>query len=135
MVNWVLAFVVAVTFRDQLSLILVDYISTPSVRDLSAFGILFALTLIVGAMVNYLIGELVRMTGLSGTDRFFGVIFGFIRGFIVVMSLLIFLPSLISIEEDSWWQESLLIPGLLKFEDWCLLVLAEVSRVVSGFFA
>ena len=135
MVNWVLAFVVAVTFRDQLSLILVEYISTPSIRDLSALAILFALTLIVGAMVNYLIGELVRMTGLSGTDRFFGVIFGFIRGFIVVMFLLIFLPSLISIEEDSWWQESLLIPTLLKFEDWCLLILAEASRVVSGFFA
>ena len=135
MANWVIAFVVAMTFRDSLSALLVDQISTPSVRDMTAFAILFALTLIVGAMVNYLLGELIRMTGLSGTDRFFGILFGFIRGFVVVMAILIFVPSIIPIEQDSWWQSSALIPHLLKFEGWFQLAMREVSTLVSGFFA
>lgn len=135
MLNWIVAFFVAVTFREQLSLLLVEHVTTPSIRDLVAFAILFALTLIVGAMVNYLLGELIRMTGLSGTDRFFGVMFGFVRGFIVVMALLMFLPSLLPIEEDSWWQQSALIPQLLQFEGWCKMLMSEVSRVVSGIFA
>jgi len=135
MANWVIAFVIAMTFRDALSALLVDQISTPSVRDMTAFAILFALTLIVGAMVNYLLGELIRMTGLSGTDRFFGILFGFIRGFIVVMAVLIFVPSIIPIEQDSWWQSSALIPHLLKFEGWFQLAIREVSTFVSGFFA
>lgn len=134
MANWVIAFVVAMTFRDPLSTLLVDHIATPSVRDMSAFAILFALTLIVGAMINYLLGELIRMTGLSGTDRFFGIIFGFVRGFILVMSVLIFAPSILPIEEDAWWNESILIPHLLELEGWCRLVMSEVSRMISSFF-
>lgn len=132
MVNWVVAFVVAITFKDQLSALLVDHIATPSVRDMAAYGLLFGATLIVGAMVNYLIGELVRMTGLSGTDRLFGMIFGFIRGFVIIMAALIFLPGILSIDQDSWWTESLLIPQFLDLEEWFKSVYSEVSSFVLG---
>lgn len=134
MANWVLAFFVAMTFRDPLAALLEAQIVTPSLREMVAFAILFAATLIVGAMVNYLIGELVRMTGLSGTDRLFGMIFGFIRGFIVVMAVLLLVPPLVAIDQDSWWQESLLIPHLLEFEDWCRLAANELISFISKLF-
>lgn len=134
MANWVLAFIVAMTFRDPLSSMLVAQIATPSLRDMVAFAVLFAATLIVGAMVNYLIGEVVRMTGLAGTDRMFGMIFGFIRGFVVVMAALLLLPPLIAIDQDNWWRESLLIPHLLKFEDWCRLIANEFVAFVGRLF-
>ena len=124
--NWLLAFFIAMTFRDPLSSLLVEHIATPSLRDMTAFGILFALTLIVGAMVNYLIGELVRMTGLSGTDRTFGMAFGLFRGFIIVMAVLILLPAVVPVNEDTWWKESLLIPQLLSFEDLCRELLGNL---------
>src|SRR5690606_24985753 len=95
-----------------------DFISTPSLRDIGAFALLFAATLIVGAMVNYLVGELVRMTGLSGTDRLFGMIFGLALGALMVLALVIVLPSLIPVNEDGWWQQSVLIPQFLSFEGW-----------------
>ncbi len=132
MANWVLAFVVAMTFGDQLSSLLVNQIETPSVRDMAAFGVLFAATLIVGAMVNYLIGELVRMTGLSGTDRLFGMIFGMVRGFIVVMAILLLIPGIIPIDKDVWWSESILIPHLMEFDDWCRTVAQEFTSAVGG---
>lgn len=134
MANWVLAFFIAMTFRDALSALLESQIVTPSLRDMVAFAVLFAATLIVGAMVNYLIGEVVRMTGLSGTDRLFGMIFGFIRGFIVVMAVLLVVPGFVSIDQDPWWQTSTLIPHLLEFEDWSRAAAKEFVRLVSGLF-
>jgi len=134
MANWVLAFFVAMTFRDPFSIFLTDHVATPSLRDMLSFAILFAATLIVGAMVNFLIGELVRMTGLSGTDRLFGTIFGFIRGFIVVMAVLLIVPGFIAIDQDIWWQESVLIPQLMAFEGWCRIAGQEFIRLVTGLF-
>src|SRR5690554_7931116 len=72
---WVVAFIIASVFDDRLAFLLTDLIPTPSLRAMTAFAILFVATLLVGAMVNYLIGELVRITGLSGTDRLFGMVF------------------------------------------------------------
>jgi membrane protein required for colicin V production len=70
-------------------------------------------------MVKYLVGELVKMTGLSGTDRLFGMAFGLARGVIIVMALLILLPMAFPVNQDIWWQQSILIPQFLLIEHWC----------------
>ena len=132
MANWVLAFFLAMTFRDPLASLMVDHIATPSLREMLAFTLLFAATLVVGAMVNYLIGELVRMTGLSGTDRLFGTIFGAVRGFVVVMAFILMAPSVVPVDQDAWWQESALIPQLLEFEGWCVAMVNEIKALASS---
>ena len=134
MANWVLAFVIAVTFRDALATLFVAHIAAPSLREMLAFAILFAATLIVGAMVNHLISELVRMTGLGGTDKFLGVLFGIVRGFVVIMAVLLIVPPIIPINEDQWWQESLLIPHFLGVENWAREIFGDLVSIVSGFF-
>jgi len=134
LVIWILAFIVAMLFGERLAVLLTDLISTPSVREMTAFVLLFAATLIVGAMVNYLVGELVRMTGLSGTDRMFGMIFGVARGLVVVMALLILLPSLVPLDQDSWWHESALIPHFLAFEHWARSLAAETTQFFFRWF-
>lgn len=116
--NWVIALLIAVTFRDPLASLLVDQIETHSLRQMVAFGTLFVATLLVGALVNYLIGELVKITGLSSMDRILGMIFGLLRGFIVVMAILLLIPPIISIDQDSWWSDGVLIHRFLAFEDW-----------------
>jgi len=78
--SWLSAFVIARVFSGHLEVLLVQWIETPSARYGAAFGILFATTLIIGAMINHLVGELVKVTGLAGTDRLFGVVFGTTRG-------------------------------------------------------
>ena len=134
LVVWIAAFIIAMVFSDRLALLLTDLISTPSVRNIAAFAILFAATLIVGAMVNYLIGELVRMTGLSGTDRLFGMVFGLARGALVVLAIVILLPSMVPVDEDNWWQQSRLIPRFLVFEDWARETTASVTGWFMAFF-
>lgn len=132
---WVLAFVIAVLFSGHLSTFLQDAISTPSLRQIVAFASLFVATLIVGALVNYLLGELVKITGLSGTDRLLGMLFGLARGVVIVMAILILLPQIVSsITSDSWWQQSVIIPHFLAFEDWARQTASSVSDFFMSFF-
>jgi len=126
LVVWGAAFLIAMTFRDPLSGLLENLISTPSIRQMVAFGGLFVATLIVGAMVNYLIGELVKMTGLSGTDRLLGTVFGLARGGIVIMAILLLLPAVVPVDKDSWWQSSTLIPNFLEMETWSRQAVSDI---------
>lgn len=116
LVVWLVAFFVAMTYREPMSLLLADVISTPSLRILAAFAALFIATLIVGGLINHLISQLVVITGLSGTDRFIGFLFGVLRGVVVVLAIVLMLPGFVPIDQDSWWQSSVLIPQFLQLE-------------------
>lgn len=131
---WVLAFVMATLFSGRLEVLLEASIDTPSMRHMLAFGILFATTLIVGAMVNHLVGELIKVTGLSSTDRLFGIGFGLARGAIIVMAALLLVPSIVPIDQDSWWQQSVLIPHFLNFEGWARDAASSVSATAANLF-
>lgn len=134
LVVWVVAFIVALTFRDAMAQLLVEFIDTASVREMVAFAILFAATLIVGAMVNYLIGELVKMTGLTGTDRLFGMIFGVMRGVAIILAVVILVPPVISIDQDLWWQNSTLIPHFQSMEGWAKQVTEQLTQFIINLF-
>ncbi|MBO1520627.1 CvpA family protein [Oceanisphaera pacifica] len=108
LVTWFAAFFVASQFYADLSTLL--DISDPLIRDGAAIAILFVLTLILGALVNYIIGELVVKTGLSGTDRVLGVCFGAVRGVLIVAALIFFIDTMTGFSQSLWWQQSRLIP-------------------------
>jgi len=115
---WLAAAVIASIFHDQLASLMSDLIDTPSLRMLAAWIVLFVAVLLVGSILNYLLGKLVKATGLSGTDRLLGLFFGAIRGLIIVMVILIILPKILPVMEDQWWLESTLIPYFMQYEDW-----------------
>ncbi|UVK84660.1 CvpA family protein [Pseudomonas sichuanensis] len=117
LVIWIVAGALAWMFGGSLSVYLESYIQTPSMRTIAGCAILFVATLLVGAMLNFLIGELIRVTGLSGTDRFLGTAFGAARGALLVV-VAVGLLSLGPVQQDPWWQESRLIPQFLLVADW-----------------
>ncbi|WP_370978869.1 CvpA family protein [Agaribacterium sp. ZY112] len=131
LVNWAAAFVVAVTFRGVMADLLSTWVEAPSLREILAFASLFVATLIVGALISNVLSELVRITGLSSTDRTIGMVFGLLRGFVLVMAILLLVPNFVPIDEDGWWKESVIIPELLKLEDWCRGITADVRDLVS----
>lgn len=73
LVIWFTAFFVASNFYPQLAVYFTNF-HDEMLRNGSAIAVLFIATLIVGAVVNYVIGQLVQKTGLSGTDRVLGVV-------------------------------------------------------------
>ena len=76
LVSWGLAIFIATTFRPQMSLMLHDAIATKALREIAAFIALFLATLLVGGLVNFLIGQVLRATGLKTADRLLGMAFG-----------------------------------------------------------
>ena len=117
LVTWIIAGVVAWMFGGALSQHLTEFIEMPSARVIAGCAILFVATLLVGALVNFLISELVRVTGLSGTDRFLGMVFGGARGALLVV-VLTGLLSLAPVQQDPWWQQASLLPHFLMVADW-----------------
>jgi len=83
----------------------------------SAFFALFVVTLVLGALVNHLISEMVEKTGLSGTDRALGIIFGLLRG-VAIVTVLILLAGATPMPTDDWWQNSLLVEHFEKLAIW-----------------
>jgi len=116
--TWVAAFTIARLLSNSLSMLLADVISTPSTRSAASFALLFIATLVVGAMVSHLVKEVVRATGLSGTDRLLGMVFGFTRGTLIVLVVIGVFHWFDFFSKDTWWQDSVLIPHVMVLEDW-----------------
>lgn len=114
---WVLAIWVGLKYSREFSYLLESLISYPSAKIAIAFVALFLLTLILGSLISFLLSALIDKTGLTGTDRFVGMIFGVARGMVVV-SLMIMLAGLTPLPEDPWWRESSLIPPFQSLALW-----------------
>lgn len=128
---WIAAFFIASHFYQDLAVYL-GGIQDDMVRNASAIGILFVVTLIVGALVNYLLGQLVIKTGLSGTDRLLGLVFGALRGVLVVSALLFFADSFTAVSGEPWWQASLLIPHFEIYIQWFFSYLESSSSFLQN---
>lgn len=106
---WIVAFGVALHFSPQIAEWLIDLISVPpSLRLVIAFFLLLLGTLLVTAIANSFLTRLVRTTGLTGTDRMLGIIFGIVRG-VAVVTILILLAGMTPMPQDQWWQDSELL--------------------------
>ena len=111
LVVWIAAFWIGIRFAPRLAVHLEDYIASPTLQVGIAFAVLFVVTLLIGAMINYLAGQLVGRTGLTGTDRLIGVIFGVARGGVVV-AILMLAAGLTALPREPWWQDSVLVPHI-----------------------
>jgi len=115
--SWVAALWVALAFFEPLSGSLVHWISIPSLRLGAAFAVLFLVVLLLGALIGYLAGQLVQKTGLTGTDRVLGMVFGLGRGMIIV-AVLVLLAGLTAMPRDPWWSQSQLLPHFQHLALW-----------------
>ena len=117
LVVWAAAFLVAFQYSGALALQLESHIDLPSARTSLAFAGLFLVVLLVGGLATYLVGKMVEKTGLSGTDRLLGGVFGGIRGLVLILALML-VAGLTPIPQDPWWQTSRSIQSLMPLAEW-----------------
>ncbi len=114
---WIAAFFIASWFYQDLAVYFTRF-EDVMVRNGLAAVCLFVVTLIVGSLVNFLLGKLVAGTGLTGTDRVLGLVFGAIRGVLIVTLVLFMIDSFTALAASDWWQQSVLIPHFAVFVQW-----------------
>jgi membrane protein required for colicin V production len=115
--TWLVALWVAMTFYEPLAALLSQWITLVSAQKITAFAVLFICVLLIGAVINYLASKLVSRTGLSGTDKMLGVVFGIARGGVIV-AILVLLAGLTPFPQDHWWQDSQLLGYFQEFALW-----------------
>lgn len=78
------------------------WFSSPDVADAAAYGALFLVALIVLSVVSSIVGGVVRTSGLGGVDRTLGVVFGLVRGAVLVAFA--YIAAGIAVPVDQWPQ-------------------------------
>lgn len=106
LISWLAAFAIAIIFTDALVVHMNNYVKTEFLSVMASFTLLFAGTLIIGAIVNYLASSLTSsMGGLSFMNHLLGSIFGLIRGGIISLFIVFILVNTPT-AEASWFKEA-----------------------------
>ena len=133
LLTWVFAYIIAQSFYPSLYTLLEPMMrEVPSIRAPLARGCLFVCSILVGSLLQRLAIEFVRVTGLSGSDRALGSVFGLLRGLVIIVLLLTFLPLLIDFSQDAWWQASQLSPVFEAFQNSVMIIIETLIQLVKG---
>lgn len=130
LVVWFGALFIASEFHADLAVYFTQ-IDDPVLRNGAAIVVLFIVTLILGGLFNHILGQLVQASGLSGTDRVLGAIFGGLRGVLIVSALLFFMDTFTEAANTNWWSQSILIPEFGVIIEWFFTFVKDSSSFLK----
>ena len=106
---WVIGIIVAWFFSQDFSVLLLKYFGFHFSRLAASFAALVVITLTMGGIINMLLADAVKRTGLTFINRLGGMLLGGVHGLVVVFVLVV-VAGLTPLPKDRWWQESKYIP-------------------------
>ena len=109
LVAWIAAFIVANLYGAEMAALLPDAVPAGTLRLVAGFAILFVGTLLIAALVNRAIAHIIEASGLKIVDRGLGGLFGFARGALIVVTLVI-LAGMTGLPREPVWRNALLSP-------------------------
>lgn len=104
---WIVAFWVANLFTDQLAPLLPAAIPSPELRFLAAFVFLFLGVLLLMTLIAIAVSQLLKAIGVEPLDRALGALFGFARGMIIVL-VMVLLSGLTDLPKQPIWKNAML---------------------------
>ena len=125
--GWVVAFILANLFVDQMASLLAGFIVNITGRYVAAYAIIFVGTLVVAGVAVKLTATVVKVTGLTVLDRVLGTVFGFARGIILILVVVYVLRQLVTPAELHWLDESLLMPYVNMLAYWAQTVFSQLN--------
>lgn len=132
LLSWILAFWLAFTFADSTSYLLEPYINAPVLRVIASFAALFISALLLLTVMSFLIHKLFSVSGIKGTDRALGGLFGAVKGLVIIAALMLFAHETV-LPQEKWWRSSLLAghfqPLVLIIRD---LLPADMTKRLQG---
>ncbi len=107
--TWVVAGLGAIHFGGVIEPYLTGKMGSATVEMWTSRAAMFVLLMIGGGLIGQLVSLVVDKAGLSGTDKTLGLVFGAIRG-VLILGVLVIFAQLIGFPKDAGWTESRLVP-------------------------
>ena len=90
----------------------------PPASTWAARIIILVAVVILGWIVAGILGYLMQHSALSVTvDRMLGMLFGVVRGAVVIAAVVIF-AQFVKLDEAQWYKKSRLLPYVAQYSDW-----------------
>ena len=90
---WLAAFIAAISLEYLATPKIDEFIGNEEISKIISYIAVFVIFIFIGGMIIKFISKLIKWSGASGFDRFLGVVFGLIRGSIVLFVIFLLLPS------------------------------------------
>ena len=84
----------------------------------------FVVVLIIGGLLGQLVAIVIEKSGLTGTNRALGLVFGVVRG-IVIVGVLVLLARMLGFNQEPWWDKAQLIGFGEAVADWISALLPD----------
>lgn len=107
--TWVVAGLLAFRFHGLFANILSQYVESPVLSALISALIIIVAVVIVGTLLGGLIAKGIARVGLGPIDKLFGMVFGALRGALIIIVPVMMLQAT-EIPSEPWWKKSKLLP-------------------------
>ena len=110
---WLASFIAAISLEYLATPKINEFIGNEEISKIISYVVVFIIFIFVGGIVIKFISKIVKWSGASGFDRFLGVLFGLIRGSIVLFIIFLLLPS--SLKTTDLISNSKITPIIQKY--------------------
>jgi membrane protein required for colicin V production len=124
LVFWVIAVWAAWKFGPVIEPHLGGYLANPNIAPWVGRLVILVLVLLIGWLIGMFLSYFTRAMGLGVLDRVIGLLFGIMRGMVLV-GLLVIGGELLRLNQEDWWAHSRLMPFAETVGDWLRSMVGE----------
>ncbi len=124
LVFWIAAIWSAWAFASLIEPHLGGLVAGPHLRVWVARLVIFVVVMSIGALVGFILGLFAQNSAMGWIDRLLGMMFGCVRG-AVLLGVLAICGELLELQQEPWWQHSSLIPHCVTVGDWLRGIVGE----------
>lgn len=131
LLSWVVAFWMASLYAAEAAPLLPASIPNAQLRVLAAFVLVFFLALLAMTLLSITLGQFLKLLGVGPLDRLLGALFGFVRGMVIVLALVV-MAGLTSLPKQPVWRNATFTAPLEALVSWLRPWLPEmVAREIK----